>query len=529
LIRYDRAAGAAGLILLIFGFITAATIADDRLHLVPIHLFAAAGCFALFIIGGGLTAVQNRGFSRNNAHHIVAVVYTVLFVSAVTLINYLVARHDPLYLDTTQQKVHTLAPQTLKVIDRLKEPLIVRAFIMSDQPKSGLRNLLEQMSQRSNLVRTAFIDPEREPEVVERLGIEQSPAIHIEFDSPGSSPGRAEETSDGESNVNTRQTKIVGEIDEQSIVNGILKLTRGGEKKVYYLVGHGEPDPKEVDEGGFLSVREAIEGENLRFVELDLTSTEIPDDANLVVVAGPKRSMIPLEREKLAKYLEAGGNALFLYESRGSDDIPEIVKPLGIEVKKDVVVDKVLTVFSGPSLGIQPVVTRYGDHGAVENFNQRTIFSSLSSVSDSKSSSGKVTHLAFTSDSSWAERNWELVFGEKQEAELEEGDLKGPVPIAAAYVGQSENDKTSRVIVIGDSDFATNVNIHQLYNRDFLLNCINWLVGETDAVTIRARSLKASYEVITDDQFALLFTLAGIVFPEIILLCGFSIWLLRRG
>lgn len=92
---------------------------------------------------------------------------------------------------------------------------------------------------------------------MEDFGVSQSATVHFSFaDEPAG-----------------RSTKIVRDITEQEITNSIIKLTRGGEKKVYVLTGHGEADLTKEVEAGFLYLKEAIEGENIAVSTLNFSET----------------------------------------------------------------------------------------------------------------------------------------------------------------------------------------------------------------------------------------------------------------
>jgi ABC-type uncharacterized transport system involved in gliding motility auxiliary subunit len=84
------------------------------------------------------------------------------------------------------------------------------------------------------------------------------------------------------------------------------------------------------------------------------------------------------------------------------------------------------------------------------------------------------------------------------------------------------------VIVIGDSDFVANVNIRSLFNSDFFLGLLNWSLGEDGGVTISSRGLRQSRNVLTDEQFGMIFVLSGIIFPELLLVMGLGVWWSRK-
>ncbi len=325
------------------------------------------------------------------------------------------------------------------------------------------------------------------------------------------------------------------------MVNAIIRLTRASDKTVYYSAGHGETELLEgTTNTGGLFLREAILGEGLKVKRLVLADEKkVPDDASALLIMAPRRTLLPVEREAIMKYLAKGGAAIFCNEPNTTTDIAEIVRPLGIEVGKDIIIEKSNQMLSGESYDAQSVISSYPQHPISANFHQATIFPTSSSVrrANKPAAGASVTELAMTSKDSWAESKPELVFSETPQAKLEEDDIKGPVSLAVAFEGgiaikQGDNpvqdapavSKKSRIVVFGDADFVNNVNIRQLYNRDFFLNALNWVLGEEDSVSIRAGTMRQSTKTLADRQLRMIFLTTGILVPEVLAILGFVIW-----
>jgi ABC-type uncharacterized transport system involved in gliding motility auxiliary subunit len=145
----------------------------------------------------------------------------------------------------------------------------------------------------------------------------------------------------------------------------------------------------------------------------------------------------------------------------------------------------------------------------------------------------KVTELARTSASSWAETDLEGLF-QRQEAALADTDRKGPVPVAvAAEIDLKQlgvpDGKEARVVVFGSSDFADNQHLEgTFFNRDLFLNAVGWLVGQSDLLAIRARGLRASRVTFTEAEGQSIFYLSVLVLPELLLLAGLVVWWRRE-
>jgi len=86
----------------------------------------------------------------------------------------------------------------------------------------------------------------------------------------------------------------------------------------------------------------------------------------------------------------------------------------------------------------------------------------------------------------------------------------------------------ARIVVIGDSDFATNEILDGFRNRDFFVNSVNWLVGDVDAISIRPNTSRASRFQLSSQQFMRIQYLALFVIPETIAIAGVFAWWTRR-
>ncbi|MEA2679636.1 MAG: gliding motility-associatede transport system auxiliary component, partial [Candidatus Binataceae bacterium] len=112
-------------------------------------------------------------------------------------------------------------------------------------------------------------------------------------------------------------------------------------------------------------------------------------------------------------------------------------------------------------------------------------------------------------------------------------DVKGPVVVADAVAanlgalkfGQGE----ARLVVLGDTGIANNQYIGNFFNRDFVMNCIDWLAGESNSITIRPRELRASRFNLTVQEFDVVFVLSVLLLPELLLIIGFAVWWERRN
>ncbi len=514
--------GAFGLVTLLFGLLGQALIYNDEYHFVPFHLGIGAASLFIFLIsfsvGGGLRNLSGRNLKKAG-HGFGAVVYTLLFLGVLTLLNLWVVKNDPLHFDSTEQQAYTLAPETLKVLDGLTETVIARSFNLGGKLEPAVQALLKRFEKASPKFILRVIDPEKKPALVDQFGISQSGTIHFSF----------------EGDTGKREAKIARDITEQAVVNAILKIKRGEGKKVYVVTGHGEADLDSQNDSGFLFLRDFIQGENLQLKSLSIGAEgKIPDDASAILVLGPKKSLLVEEVRKIESYLGKGGAAIFASEPNGSRDIANLVAPLGITVGTDVIIERALRGF-----GVQNVLSQYGVHEISHGLGGSTIFTTASSVGRGLNlgEGSKVTELAFTGENSWAETDVAKIYSENPEVVFDATERRGPVPVVVTFEGPvpyrpeegTAPEKITRLVVFGDVDFVSNTNIRKVFNADFFLNSLNWVLGEPEGISIRSRTLRESTKIISDEQSGRVLLIAGFLFPEVLVLLGLAIWWRRKS
>jgi len=207
----------------------------------------------------------------------------------------------------------------------------------------------------------------------------------------------------------------------------------------------------------------------------------------------------------------------------------------GVSVGNNIVVDQVVRLFAGPSLGLNPLVNTYGTHQITTGFDKQTVFPMVRTVdpADSPKPGLLVTPLAKTSDTSWGETDLNALFL-KQTAKLDESvDKKGPVDVAVAVEADLEKMNrgkgNARLVVLGDTDIANNQYMEQFFNRDFLMNSMDWLAGQPNGITLRPKTLRASRFNLTIQEFDVVFVLSVLLIPELLLLIGLTVWWQRRN
>src|SRR5262249_29415693 len=129
-------------------------------------------------------------------------------------------------------------------------------------------------------------------------------------------------------------------LTEQDFTSSLLKLTRSDQKKVYFVQGHQERDPDSADQPGYNSAVQALKQETYTVDKLNLlASQKVPDDAAVLVIAGPKAPFLDPEKQALDDYLARGGKVFLLIDPRQDVGLQDLLAKWYITVGNDLVID----------------------------------------------------------------------------------------------------------------------------------------------------------------------------------------------
>ena len=102
------------------------------------------------------------------------------------------------------------------------------------------------------------------------------------------------------------------------------------------------------------------------------------------------------------------------------------------------------------------------------------------------------------------------------------------MPLAAA-VTHGSGDSESRVVVIGNSNFAANGFYRLLGNRDFALNAASWVAHEEAKISIRPKNRSANHLFLTREQQNTMTMFAFDLLPFSLLFAGLVVWQTRKS
>lgn len=474
--KYSSYAGAFGLLLVAAGLLS--YLVRTVWQWQEIVSLSVGGALLLFYLVFNVKELIGFVTSRGALQTANAVVMSILVIGLLALANYLASKHA-WRKDTTASGQFSLSEQTQKVLTALKTDLSVTAFYRVDE-KGKVADLLNEYASVTPKFKYEFVDPDKKPELARTKGVTAYNTTVVSYGV---------------------QSEKITTSTEEDLTNAIIKVTRDKKKKIYFTTNHGEKAIDSEERLGLSAAQKAITAKNYDVGAVSLIDTAgIPADCSVLVIAGAQTDFLPPELEKVKKYLDKGGAAMFLLDAglmttSPSPTFSELLKDYGIQPDNDMVLDfsGIGQLFgAGPDM---PVVASYSKHAITEKFGSfMTAYPSARSLTVMSEKPAGVTVEAFASSSgnSWGESNPDELRSGRVQPNVPP-DRQGPLPLGVAATKSAAGDgtngaKNSRLVVFGDSDFAANYLFGFQKNGDLFMNAISWLAEEEDLIAIPAKN-----------------------------------------
>ena len=467
------------------------------------------------------------------------IVRTALVLAVVVMVNYLGAKFSGrFYLSSQAQQLST---RTLSVVHSITNHVAVTVYYdKSDDWYPMIMGLLnEYRSANPNIsVKTVdyTLDAGEAQKIKEQYKLSSTKDKNLViFDCDGHvkiangdelSQVQLESVPNAtESEKSTYRRKPIAFNGEMLFTAMLLAVENPKPFKAYFLQGHGEPSLSDSGERGYLKFG-GILGENYIASEpLNLRGRNaVPDDCNLLIIAGPYGTFSETELQKIDQYLAQGGRLFMLFNEfsiKQPTGLDSILARWGVAALSDVVQE--------------PENTKSGKDVIIYTFNNHPVVNPLTGLAvqlilprpvgivdlkNPPADAPKVDALVFSSpqstlrdDSTAAARSYPLMVAVEQKA----------VPGVASTRG------TTRMVVVGDSFFLDNQMIEAGANRDFAGHAVNWLLDRTVLLNgIGPRPVTEFRLIMTQQQQKNVRWLLLGALPGAILLFGGIVWFARR-
>jgi len=344
----------------------------------------------------------------------------------------------------------------------------------------------------------------------------------------------------------TRERVAVAFKGEQVVTSAILSVSNPERPKIYFLAGHGEMRPSDVNAARGLSVfADELRQRNLQIEAIDLTmQKEVPEDADLVVIAAPQGRFDPFEVELLRRYVsERAGRIVAMLPPATSHGLDDLLYDWGL-VADDVIVlePNPANVTEAGELRINAFLPHPITQSLIDN--QFAAYFGLTRVvrpdpGRPLDNALRVEVLGATSDTAWGERDYRGT-----SAAYNPGiDLKGlagfepanrlGVMVTSERVTPPKDLPFSvrggRLVLFGNADFAANARIVAPGNLTLALNAIEWCVDRDVQINTVPRPIERYQINLSKADLGKLRISLLVILPGLAALFGIVVYWTRRS
>lgn len=437
-------------------------------------------------------------------------------VLVVVLVN-VVASSSRAQVDLSANRRFTLSPETRAVVNAVESRLDITAFLnASGGAARDARFLLSRFRELNRQIEYEIVDPDERPSEARRFGITAYATVVLEYG------GRRADAP---------------QVTEPDLATAILRLLRRRTPTVCITTGHGEAALDDEGPAGLSKVATLLEQNAYRARVLDLVREgDVPDECEVVWLAGPRVALTPRETDALRRYQREAGKLLVLASPLSEANVNPLLEPYGVAFLGGVVADPDRSASVDPT---DVVAEEFPTANPVMDGIPRLqlpVTGGLLVAPEAELDAGlTVSTLAVSSGAAWVESTPDAGFAPGP------GDLPGPVVLAAAaddsrieagaeerIAGERPGIVRTRLVVTGSAEWPTNLLLDRLGNRRLLVGALGWLTQEEELLTVATR-LPGPRPLpwTAERQRQTLFVTVGLV-PGLVVLAGLVSWRWRE-
>jgi len=386
-------------------------------------------------------------------------VFTILVLAVGVLLGWLsqLVSHTA---DWTANNRHSLGAETRDIIELVDKPVTITAYVGPEpRTRRAIEELIARYADAGLNVEFEFVNPETNPQRARELNLQPGGEVIVE--------------------LSDRRERL-DSLNEAELSNALGRLARGEDRFIAFVTGHGERDPLSGEESGYQDFSEQLGDRGLHVQTHNLArNPRVPDNADVLVIAGPRSDYLPGEYAAIQRYLDAGRNLLWLTDPQGDQNFGELAQRLGVERLPGVVVDAGAQAY-GAATPDFAVVTEYPEHAITRNFDNITVFPRATAIAVRQAAPWPYQPVLRTRDESWNETG---PIADTISPQSADGERMGPLNLALA-ASRERASGTQRLAVVGDSDFLANNYLGTGSNLEYAMRLFHWLVGDDQRVEI---------------------------------------------
>lgn len=472
------------------------------------------------------------------------VLQAVLFLSLFAGLNYIALNHAWRF-DLTENRRYSLSAETRAYLADLERNVRIYVTIPADgadeeleQARRDISALLREYTYHTRnsakgRIEVRHLDIYQSRREAEVLGLDQPNQVVLVTD-------RHRRVLPVGEFYTTRDLEREGFRGEATLTSALLDVTSAEKKKIYFLSGHGEMRPDDVDRRrGLSALRDELRQRNYEVAALDLSlARKVPDDAALIVIASPQGPLKPFEEELLRKYLtQRAGRLIVMLDPGVAHGLENLTFDWGVIVYDNVVMDldprsltetndlRLWRFSSDPESGITDNLINNGLSlitGPARVVNE--------DIGRSLDDGLRVKKLIATSPEAWGESSYRL----RNFSYTPGQDLRGELGVMVISERLKPDSlplsvKGGRLAVLGTADLVSNDRIITVGNLNLFLATVNWAVERDAKLNLPVRPIERFQLALSAEELVRLRLGLLLGVPGFVAFIGLVVYWTRRN
>ena len=471
---------------------------------------------------GGLRKIFGHRFIAGSWSAFAAVIVIVIAVMANLIVSSLPATMTQ--IDLTADSIYSLSDQTKRIAASLNKDVTLYLLASGGNEDPTVTRFLDRYAALSGHIRVETVDPTAQPTFLRGYELETSRLYQnsVIVDSEGryrlvgyDEIFVTDYSMDYYSYSYNTTTTFAG---ENAITNAFHYVTSDSLPKVYLLSGHGEAELAD-------EITAMIRQDNMEYESLSLLSMDaVPEDAAAVIINVPSSDLGEDETELLITYLQGGGSVVLMtdYIEEGKmKNLLKVTQAMGLTVQPGIVIegDRNMRISRYPHY-LLPDMTSHEITDALMEGGYYILTPIAQPIAEAEGSDADITWLLTTSDSAYAK----LAALDTQTAEKEDGDTDGPFHVGAV------SEDGGKLIWFTSSGMLSDYVDRTVAggNSNLILNAFNWMGGQEESISIRAKSMDEDGLVVPERSSSFWSIVMIGLIPAALICAGVIIYIRRK-
>jgi len=310
---------------------------------------------------------------------------------------------------------------------------------------------------------------------------------------------------------------------EQYITSAVAYVTTETIPSLYYTTGHGE-DTLATAYTGYIS------SENYSYAELNLLTSDIPDDAEAIFMYAPTNDFTEAEAEKLLHYIKAGGDVILVsdyttYTNEKMPNLANLCAAMGMRSVDGLVMEGDTNRYLQYPNYILPVIGSTDETSPASCLASANIYVlcvGSHAIEAIEADNVSVTTVLSTTDKAYMKTE----INENTTYAIQDGDIEGQFILGAAATYTDGGHfvwYSSTAIADNSADSMIGKGNSQVF-----ISTLNWMAEKTESISIIGKDISVTPLTVTESSATIWKAVFCFIVPATIIIVGIVVWVRRR-